>query len=61
MTLVDTEARLVTMCLCGTTASRCYPGPTKVSDEEADVCVLEEPEHLNFFRSDGVPWRKKFK
>lgn len=29
-------------------------------DEEADVAVLEEPEHLNFFRAEGVPWLKKF-
>lgn len=32
----------------------------KVPDEEADVAVLEEPEHLNFFRAEGVPWLKKF-
>eukprot|EP00752_Nemacystus_decipiens_P001626 g1583.t1 len=31
-----------------------------VPDEEADVAVLEEPEHLNFFRAEGVPWLKKF-
>ncbi|CAN0016766.1 unnamed protein product [Ectocarpus sp. 12 AP-2014] len=29
-------------------------------DEEADVAVLEEPEHLNFFRAEGVPWLNKF-
>lgn len=32
----------------------------EVPDDEADVCVLEEPEHLNFFRAEGVPWLKKF-
>ncbi|CAN0438470.1 unnamed protein product, partial [Hapterophycus canaliculatus] len=32
----------------------------QVPDDEADVAVLEEPEHLNFFRAEGVPWLKKF-
>lgn len=32
----------------------------QVPDDEADVAVLEEPEHLNFFRGEGVPWLKKF-
>lgn len=32
-----------------------------MADEEADICVLEEPEHLNFFRAEGVPWLKKFR
>ncbi|CAM9777498.1 unnamed protein product [Pylaiella littoralis] len=32
----------------------------QVPDEEADVAILEEPEHLNFFRAEGVPWLKKF-
>lgn len=32
----------------------------QISDEEADVCVLEEPEHLNWFRAQGDPWTKKF-
>ncbi|CAM9841622.1 unnamed protein product, partial [Laminaria digitata] len=31
-----------------------------VPDDQADVAVLEEPEHLNFFRAEGVPWLKKF-
>eukprot|EP00904_Undaria_pinnatifida_P010908 jgi/Undpi1/6948/HiC_scaffold_21.g09422.m1 len=31
-----------------------------VPDDEADVAVLEEPEHLNFFRAEGVPWLNKF-
>ena len=32
----------------------------RISDEDADVCVLEEPEHLNWFRAQGDPWTKKF-
>ena len=32
----------------------------QVPDDEADVAVLEEPEHLNFFRAEGVPWLNKF-
>lgn len=32
----------------------------QISDEDADVCVLEEPEHLNWFRAQGDPWTKKF-
>ena len=30
-------------------------------DDEADVCILEEPEHLNFYRAPGEGWTKKFK
>ena len=38
-----------------------FPPPfLQVPDEDADVAVLEEPEHLNFFRAEGVPWLKKF-
>jgi hypothetical protein len=29
-------------------------------DEEADVCILEEPEHLNWYRAPGDGWTKKF-
>lgn len=40
----------------------CPPGGAwdQVPDDQADVAVLEEPEHLNFFRAEGVPWLKKF-
>jgi digalactosyldiacylglycerol synthase len=31
-----------------------------VPDEQADVCVLEEPEHLNWFRAYGPLWTDKF-
>lgn len=31
-----------------------------IPDEEADVCILEEPEHLNWFRASGSNWSKKF-
>uniref|UniRef100_A0A7S4V6D4 Digalactosyldiacylglycerol synthase n=2 Tax=Ditylum brightwellii TaxID=49249 RepID=A0A7S4V6D4_9STRA len=31
-----------------------------IPDESADVCVLEEPEHLNWFRAEGDSWTKKF-
>lgn len=29
--------------------------------EEVDVCVLEEPEHLNWYRAPGESWTTKFK
>ena len=31
-----------------------------IPDNEADVCVLEEPEHLNWYRAPGKGWTKKF-
>lgn len=31
-----------------------------IPDDEADVCIMEEPEHLNWFRATGVNWSKKF-
>ena len=31
-----------------------------IPDADADVCVLEEPEHLNWFRREGDPWTRKF-
>ena len=35
-----------------------------IPDESADVCVLEEPEHLNWYRAPfthSKPWTEKFK
>ncbi|CAM9638588.1 unnamed protein product, partial [Choristocarpus tenellus] len=32
-----------------------------VPQEDADVCVLEEPEHLNWYKADGPAWTDKFK
>ncbi|CAN0496983.1 unnamed protein product, partial [Discosporangium mesarthrocarpum] len=29
-------------------------------DEEADICILEEPEHLNWVRAAGPAWTDKF-
>ena len=31
-----------------------------IPDDEADVCVLEEPEHQSWFRAEATPWKKKF-
>jgi len=31
-----------------------------IPDDMADVCILEEPEHLNWYRSPGTGWTKKF-
>jgi digalactosyldiacylglycerol synthase len=31
-----------------------------IPDEEADVAILEEPEHLNWYRAPGEGWTKKF-
>jgi len=32
-----------------------------ISEKDADVCILEEPEHLNWYRSPGSPsWTNKF-
>ncbi len=31
-----------------------------IPDDEADVCILEEPEHLTWFRAIGSNWSKKF-
>jgi digalactosyldiacylglycerol synthase len=31
-----------------------------ISDDHADVCILEEPEHLNWYRAPGDGWSKKF-
>ncbi len=32
-----------------------------IPDSESDVCVLEEPEHLNWYRAPGEAWTTKFK
>jgi len=32
-----------------------------VPDEDADICVLEEPEHLNWYRFAGPSWKAKFR
>ena len=32
-----------------------------IPDSDADVCILEEPEHLNWFRAPGDGWTKKFR
>jgi len=31
-----------------------------IPDEQSDICFLEEPEHLNWFRAPGEGWSKKF-
>merc|ERR1719410_260662 len=31
-----------------------------IPSAEADVCILEEPEHLNWYRAPGDGWTKKF-
>ena len=32
-----------------------------IPDSDSDVCILEEPEHLNWYRAPGNGWTKKFK
>jgi hypothetical protein len=31
-----------------------------VGNDEIDICILEEPEHLNWYRAPGESWTKKF-
>lgn len=31
-----------------------------IPDKESDVCILEEPEHLNWYRAPGDSWTNKF-
>lgn len=31
-----------------------------ISSTDIDVCILEEPEHLNWYRAPGESWTKKF-
>lgn len=32
-----------------------------IPSEDADICILEEPEHLNWYRAPGKSWRRAFK
>lgn len=32
-----------------------------ISEDEVDIMVLEEPEHLNWYRAPGESWTRKFK
>jgi digalactosyldiacylglycerol synthase len=32
-----------------------------VSADDIDICILEEPEHLNWYRAPGEHWTEKFK
>ncbi|CAB9521529.1 Digalactosyldiacylglycerol synthase 1, chloroplastic [Seminavis robusta] len=32
-----------------------------ISEDEVDIMVLEEPEHLNWYRAPGEAWTRKFK
>ncbi len=32
-----------------------------IPEDECDICVLEEPEHLNWYRGPGENWTSKFK
>uniref|UniRef100_A0A7S1YBU4 Digalactosyldiacylglycerol synthase n=1 Tax=Grammatophora oceanica TaxID=210454 RepID=A0A7S1YBU4_9STRA len=32
-----------------------------IPEEEVDICILEEPEHLNWYRAPGAAWTEKFK
>jgi digalactosyldiacylglycerol synthase len=34
-----------------------------IPDEESDVCIMEEPEHLNWYRAPftSKSWKEKFK
>lgn len=32
-----------------------------IPEDECDICVLEEPEHLNWYRGPGDNWTSKFK
>ena len=31
-----------------------------IPEEEVDICILEEPEHLNWYRAPGDSWTSKF-
>ena len=32
-----------------------------IPKDEVDICILEEPEHLNWYRAPGDSWTDKFK
>mmetsp|Transcript_18964 Transcript_18964/g.26766 ORF Transcript_18964/g.26766 Transcript_18964/m.26766 type:complete len:945 (-) Transcript_18964:1343-4177(-) len=32
-----------------------------IPEDEVDICILEEPEHLNWYRAPGEGWTNKFK
>ncbi|GKY98651.1 hypothetical protein MPSEU_000821600 [Mayamaea pseudoterrestris] len=32
-----------------------------IPEDKVDICILEEPEHLNWYRAPGDSWTKKFK
>ena len=32
-----------------------------IPDADCDICILEEPEHLNWYRAPGSGWTKKFR
>lgn len=32
-----------------------------IPEQKADICILEEPEHLNWYRAPGESWTQKFK
>ena len=32
-----------------------------IPPDEVDICILEEPEHLNWYRAPGENWTKRFK
>mmetsp|Transcript_10417 Transcript_10417/g.39407 ORF Transcript_10417/g.39407 Transcript_10417/m.39407 type:complete len:635 (-) Transcript_10417:131-2035(-) len=32
-----------------------------IPNEDADICILEEPEHLNWYKMTGLSWKEKFR
>lgn len=33
----------------------------EIPEDQVDICILEEPEHLNWYRAPGDSWTDKFK
>jgi digalactosyldiacylglycerol synthase len=33
----------------------------EIPQDDVDICILEEPEHLNWYRAPGDSWTDKFK